>query len=115
MRRIVTITVAALVGIGLAGCGSDGSGSGAGGGAASSTAASPSISGDITVLAAASLTESFTTLGQQFEAAHPGVKVTFSFAAQLGAGHPDHLGCPRRRLRLGEHQEHGAGRGRRRR
>ncbi len=33
------------------------------------------------MLAAASLTESFTTLGRQFEAAHPGVKVTFSFAA----------------------------------
>ncbi len=37
--------------------------------------------GAITVLAAASLTESFTTLGPQFEAAHPGVKVTFNFAA----------------------------------
>ena len=33
------------------------------------------------MLAAASLTESFTTLGKQFEAAHPGVEVTFSFAA----------------------------------
>ena len=32
------------------------------------------------MLAAASLTESFTTLGQQFEAAHPGVTVTFGFA-----------------------------------
>jgi molybdate transport system substrate-binding protein len=80
MRRITVVAVTALVGLGLAGCGSDDSGSGTGGAAASSTAASPSISGDITVLAAASLTESFTTLGQQFEAAHPGVKVTFSFA-----------------------------------
>ena len=33
------------------------------------------------MLAAASLTESFTTLGRQFEAAHPGTKITFSFAA----------------------------------
>ena len=40
-----------------------------------------SLTGDITVLAAASLTESFTTLGKQFEEANPGVKVTFSFAA----------------------------------
>ncbi len=80
MRRIATITVAALVGLGLGGCGSDDSGSGTGGGATASTAASPSVSGDITVLAAASLTESFTTLGRQFEAAHPGVKVTFGFA-----------------------------------
>jgi molybdate transport system substrate-binding protein len=33
------------------------------------------------VFAAASLKEAFTTIGKQFEAAHPGVKVTFSFAA----------------------------------
>jgi molybdate transport system substrate-binding protein len=34
----------------------------------------------LTVFAAASLTESFTELGKQFEAAHPGVKVVFNFA-----------------------------------
>jgi molybdate transport system substrate-binding protein len=34
----------------------------------------------LTVLAAASLTESFTELGKMFEANHPGVKVDFSFA-----------------------------------
>jgi molybdate transport system substrate-binding protein len=39
------------------------------------------LSGSITVFAAASLKEAFTTIGRQFEAAHPGVKVTFSFAA----------------------------------
>jgi molybdate transport system substrate-binding protein len=33
------------------------------------------------VFAAASLKEAFTTIGKQFEAAHPGVKVTFSFGA----------------------------------
>ena len=33
-----------------------------------------------TVFAAASLTESFTALGKQFEAAHSGVTVKFSFA-----------------------------------
>lgn len=38
------------------------------------------ISGQVTVFAAASLTESFTTLGRQFEDAHPGVRVTFNFA-----------------------------------
>jgi iron complex transport system substrate-binding protein len=35
---------------------------------------------DLTVFAAASLTESFTELGHQFEAAHPNVKVRFNFA-----------------------------------
>jgi molybdate transport system substrate-binding protein len=46
--------------------------------AASSSAA---LSGSITVFAASSLKEAFTTLGQQFEAANPGTKVTFSFGA----------------------------------
>lgn len=46
-----------------------------------SPAAGPTkISGTVTVLAAASLTESFTTIGKNFEAANPGTKVTFSFA-----------------------------------
>jgi molybdate transport system substrate-binding protein len=51
----------------------------------------------LTVFAAASLTEAFTELGQQFEADHPGVKVAFNFAgsqalsAQLGEGAPADL------------------------
>src|SRR5262245_39919434 len=46
----------------------------------------------LTVLAAASLTESFNELGKMFEAQHPGVKVAFNFAGsqqlaqQLGQG-----------------------------
>ncbi|MFL6079873.1 MAG: molybdate ABC transporter substrate-binding protein [Ornithinibacter sp.] len=86
MRRTVVTLVAAVVGACLAGCGSGGSGGsgpgsgGAAGGTASTSSSGP-ISGNLTVLAAASLTESFTTLGRQFEAAHPGVKVTFGFAA----------------------------------
>jgi molybdate transport system substrate-binding protein len=52
------------------------------------------LSGNITVLAASSLTESFTEIGKAFEAAHPGTKVTFSFAAssalvtQINSGAP---------------------------
>lgn len=37
------------------------------------------LSGSITVFAAASLTGTFTTLGSQFQSAHPGTKVTFNF------------------------------------
>ena len=37
------------------------------------------LSGEVTVFAAASLKESFTTLGRQFEKDHPGTKVTFGF------------------------------------
>ncbi|GAA3297051.1 molybdate ABC transporter substrate-binding protein [Streptomyces cinereospinus] len=62
--------------------------------AAASGSASDKISGDVTVFAAASLKESFTTLGQQFEKEHPGTKVTFSFggsdslAASITGGAP---------------------------
>jgi molybdate transport system substrate-binding protein len=50
--------------------------------------------GTVTVLAAASLTESFTQIGKDFERANPGVRVTFSFggsstlAQQITAGAP---------------------------
>ena len=40
----------------------------------------PSGARTLTVLAAASLTDSFTELGQMFETGNPGVKVTFNFA-----------------------------------
>jgi molybdate transport system substrate-binding protein len=65
--------------------------------AASGTAGSDSsanLSGTVTVFAAASLQESFTTLGEEFEKEHPGTKVTFSFggsdtlAASIAGGAP---------------------------
>ena len=52
------------------------------------------LSGTVTVSAAASLTESFTEIGKDFEAAHPGVEVTLNFggsstlAAQINQGAP---------------------------
>lgn len=39
------------------------------------------VAGDIVVFAAASLTEAFTRIGEEFERAHPGAAVTFNFAA----------------------------------
>lgn len=56
-------------------------GDGASGPRAALTAADPALSGTVTVLAAASLTEAFTELEKSFETEHPGVKVTFSFGA----------------------------------
>ncbi len=47
----------------------------------SSVAGSDPDAGAITVFAAASLKEAFTTLGRMYEAAHPGAKVTFNFGA----------------------------------
>ncbi|MFK0119945.1 molybdate ABC transporter substrate-binding protein [Streptomyces sp. NPDC090994] len=58
------------------------------------SSASDQLSGTVTVFAAASLKESFTTLGETFEKAHPGTKVTFSFggsdslAASITGGAP---------------------------
>ena len=52
------------------------------------------LSGNVTVFAAASLKESFTALGKEFEKEHPGTKVTFSFggsdslAASITGGAP---------------------------
>ncbi|MFF7675419.1 molybdate ABC transporter substrate-binding protein [Actinacidiphila glaucinigra] len=63
--------------------------------ASSSPASSASdLKGTVTVFAAASLKESFTELGEEFEAAHPGTKVTFNFggsdalAASITSGAP---------------------------
>ncbi|MET8833842.1 molybdate ABC transporter substrate-binding protein [Micromonospora sp. NPDC004540] len=63
--RAALAGVAAL-GLALTGCG-----------AAESTA---DKGGTVTVFAAASLTETFTKLGKDFEAAHPGTRVVFNFA-----------------------------------
>jgi molybdate transport system substrate-binding protein len=60
--------------------------------AVSGSSAKPS--GTVNVFAAASLQESFTTLGKEFEKEHPGTKVTFSFggsdtlAASITGGAP---------------------------
>ncbi|MFM9446427.1 molybdate ABC transporter substrate-binding protein [Streptomyces acidiscabies] len=73
-RRLLQVTgagVAAL--LTLSACSSDSTP-----GATPSTSAG--VSGTVTVFAAASLKETFTALGEQFEKAHPGTKVTFNFA-----------------------------------
>lgn len=71
--RLMTVALVVLVAP-LAACSSSGA-----------PAASPStITGDITVFAAASLKEAFTTIGRQFEAANPGTSITFSFGPSSG-------------------------------
>ncbi len=45
------------------------------------TTTTPGVEGDITVFAAASLTEAFTEVGEAFTAANPDAKATFSFDA----------------------------------
>jgi molybdate transport system substrate-binding protein len=82
MRRFVVVA-AGLAVVAAAGCSSSTS--------SKPTAASTgtrsvgtNTSGSITVFAAASLQGTFTQLGKQFEAAHPGSKVTFSFGPSSG-------------------------------
>jgi molybdate transport system substrate-binding protein len=56
--------------------------------AGSPGASSQKLSGKVTVFAAASLKESFTTLGKEFERQHPGTEVSFNFGGSdsLAAG-----------------------------
>jgi molybdate transport system substrate-binding protein len=81
--------VVGAAGLLLAGCGGGGASSGT-----APTSAAGTASGTLTVLAAASLTETFNALGRRFESAHPGTTVRFSYggssqlAAQIVQGSP---------------------------
>ncbi|WP_112269589.1 molybdate ABC transporter substrate-binding protein [Lentzea terrae] len=73
MRRVLALVLV------LAGCGTT----------------QPSTSGgEITVFAAASLTESFQQLGEEFEAANPGTKVSFNFAGSSALAQQLNQGAP---------------------
>lgn len=105
--RVLLPTLAVIGGLGLAGCGSSGSSDAAASSSAnpsssasSSVATSPSasgVTGTVTVLAAASLTESFNALATSFEAANPGVTIKLSYgssttlAKQIAEGAPADL------------------------
>ncbi|WP_408022745.1 molybdate ABC transporter substrate-binding protein [Streptacidiphilus fuscans] len=82
LRRVAAASTVALALVGLAACSSSSSSSGSAGSSSSPTASAASsagVTGKITVFAAASLKNTFTTLAKEFEAAHPGTSVTFSF------------------------------------
>jgi len=80
MALFTALATVATASVLLAGCGAlpDVVAPSAGGAPAASGPAAP---GHITVFAAASLSEVFTTLGAQFEQADPGTTITFSFGA----------------------------------
>ena len=87
MRRFAVIA-AGLATVAAAGCSSSSSSSPSG-------ASSPKpATGTITVFAAASLTGSFTQLGKQFQSAHPGDTVKFSFGPSSGLATQITSGAP---------------------
>src|SRR5438552_375030 len=88
MRRFA-FAIAALAAVAVAGCSSGGSSS-----SSSSGSGSSSSTGSITAFAAASLTGSFTQLGKQFEAAHRGDTVKFSFGPSSGLATEITSGAP---------------------
>ena len=88
MRRFALAAVA-LAAIAVAGCSSSSSSS-----TASGSSSSAAQTGTITVLAAASLMGTFTELGKQFEAAHPGDTVKLSFGASSALAEQINSGAP---------------------
>jgi molybdate transport system substrate-binding protein len=94
LRRFTVIssfTAAGLAVGALAACGSSApsassttSKAASAGSSAASSASATAGTTSITVFAAASLQGSFTQIGKQFEAAHPGTHVTFSFGPSSG-------------------------------
>lgn len=86
MRRVRVALAGAAVAALVAGCGGDPAGGPAG--------ASGGVTGTVSVFAAASLTESFTRIGRDFEAAHPGTTVVFNFAGSSALATQINQGAP---------------------
>ena len=71
MKKLLAAAVAALFALSLAGCGTPA--------ASASTAETAGQPVELVVFAAASLTETLTQIADTYEAAHPGVTLTFNF------------------------------------
>ncbi|WP_327120393.1 molybdate ABC transporter substrate-binding protein [Nocardia sp. NBC_01730] len=84
-RSLHVLIAAGITAVAVAGCGADDT---------SEPADADAVGGTVTVFAAASLTETFTELGKQFEAAHPGVRVVYSFGASSALAEQINQGAP---------------------
>jgi molybdate transport system substrate-binding protein len=90
-RRTAAAGLTAVALLALSACGKDDSPAAS---TPSSSTSSQAVSGTVTVFAAASLTGTFTQLGKDFEAAHPGVKVVFNFAGSSALAQQIDQGAP---------------------
>ncbi|MGY2006281.1 molybdate ABC transporter substrate-binding protein [Nocardia gipuzkoensis] len=84
IRSLSVVAVAVVTAVALTGCGS----------ADPAPTQSNGIGGTVTVFAAASLTETFTEIGKRFQAAHPGVRVVYSFGASSALAEQIVQGAP---------------------
>nr|WP_062337520.1 molybdate ABC transporter substrate-binding protein [Herbidospora sakaeratensis] len=91
MKRLSLVAAIASV-FALAACGSSSTDGAAPSSAAPATSAAAPA--ELTVFAAASLTGTFTELGEQFEAANPGTKVTFNFGSSATLAQQITQGAP---------------------
>jgi molybdate transport system substrate-binding protein len=82
VKGLVAALVASMV---LAGCGSP---------TQPASTNGQGVTGDVTVFAAASLTETFTQIGKDFEAANPGTKVKFNFGSSSALAQQIDQGAP---------------------
>jgi molybdate transport system substrate-binding protein len=81
LKGALGFVIAALIATGLVACGDDAGADPTPTTAAPAATATPSVTGNITVFAAASLTDAFTELATEFKKANPGVgEITFNFA-----------------------------------
>ncbi|MEV6882974.1 molybdate ABC transporter substrate-binding protein [Streptomyces sp. NPDC051135] len=88
MLQVAGAGAAALLALSACSSSDSDAGSGSGSGSDAEAGGSDKLSGTVNVFAAASLTESFTELGKEFEKQHPGTKVVFNFGGSdsLAAG-----------------------------
>lgn len=75
-KLLTAASLSVLLLVGTAGCGDDAKDAAD----TTTTSSAPKVSGDLTVFAAASLTESFGDLQPGLESANPGLEITYSFA-----------------------------------
>ena len=89
--RTGLVGFAVMAALALSACGSSGTTT-----TPAPTGGSPTatVTGDITVFAASSLTETFTQLGKDFHAANPGATVTFNFAGSSALATQINQGAP---------------------